>query len=64
MKVLFDESNSNYCVTDMSYDDIIELRNALLSCPLPQRRIFHNLKSDMEKIIEGKKKRELIVIKS
>lgn len=48
MKVLFDNANNNYDIKGMSYDEILELKEALDSCRLPQRRTFFNLKKDID----------------
>lgn len=55
MKLFYDELHDNYDILNMSFEDAVELNEALNSCKLPQKRIFNKLKKDLEKFIASKR---------
>ena len=55
MKAFFDELHDNYDILNMSFDDLVELSNALEYCQLPQKRNFYNLKKEIDALIAIKK---------
>ena len=55
MKAFFDEIHDNYDILNMSYEEIIELSNVIDCCKLPQRRVFHKLKTEIDNFIALKK---------
>ena len=54
MNVFFDESKGDYSLANMSFDDVVELRNVIDSCPLPQKRVFYFVKKEIEEVIAKK----------
>ena len=56
MIVSHDKTNDKYGIIGMTVDDLIELGNALESCQLPQKRIFHFIKRDIDIALENRNK--------
>lgn len=56
MNILHDEANDKYGIIGMTVDDLIELGNVLESCQLPQKRIFHFIKRDIDIALDNRNK--------
>ena len=56
MIVSHDKTNDKYGIIGMTVDDLIELSNVLESCQLPQKRIFHFIKRDIDIALENRNK--------
>lgn len=56
MIVSHDKTNDKYGIIGMTVDDLIELSNVFESCQLPQKRIFHFIKRDIDIALENRNK--------
>lgn len=54
MKLLIDNHKSNYSISNLTFDNIVELKNIIDSCSLPQKRMFYTVKKEIEEIIAKK----------
>ena len=48
MKVCFNAANNSYSISELTYNEVLELTNVLESCDLPNRRTFYKLQNEIK----------------
>lgn len=51
MIISSDKETGLFSITELSFEDVVELSNAIDTCPLPQKRQFYNLKKNLDHVI-------------
>lgn len=54
MNIFFNEEKGDYSLINLSFEDVVELRKVIDSCPLPQKRTFYFVGKKIEEIIAKK----------